>query len=190
MKKLAYISLFFCSIFFSLWFGGFLAFNQKIYAFKIDKETKTDAIVVLTGGKYRLHEAMTLLNENLAENLFISGVDKKISLQKIININNVPEIDFEKIAIGNEATNTVENAIEVDNWIKKNNIKSIRLVTSNYHIFRSLEEIKARNKNISIILHPVYSDSISRKWWKDWKSFYFIASEYNKFLYVYLKTFF
>ncbi|MFV0626982.1 MAG: YdcF family protein [Alphaproteobacteria bacterium] len=188
MKKIGRIFFFSFIFFLCTWFIGFAIFSHRIYDLRIDKDSKTDAIVVLTGGKYRLHEAMVLLNENLAEKLFISGVDKKISLQKIIDINNIENIHFEKVQIGNEATNTVENAIEVDNWIKKNNIKSIRLVTSNYHMFRSIQEISAKNKNVQIIAHPVFTDNLTKNWWQDWHSFYFLASEYNKFLYVYLKT--
>ena len=70
--------------------------------------------------------------------------------------------------------------------MEKNNISSIRLVTSNYHIPRSLEEFYAQNQNLQIVVHPVYSENISKKWWKSWGSFLLIASEYNKFLYVWL----
>ena len=187
--------IFFLAIFFLLilsvsWMIGFVVFNHKIYNLKTNETDKTDAIVVLTGGKYRLHEAMILLNKDMANRLFISGVDKKISLTKIININKIEKINSEKIQLGTEATNTVENAIEVDNWIKKNNIKSIRLVTSNYHLFRSIEELSAKNKDVQIIPHPVFTDNLTKDWWKDWHSFSFIASEYNKFLYVYFKTLF
>ena len=85
-------------------------------------------------------------------------------------------------------TNTVENAIETSEWIRKNNVKSIRLVTSNYHIPRSLEEFRSLNPQVKIIPHPVYSENVSPQWWKNGGSFYLIASEYNKFLYVYLRT--
>lgn len=33
------------------WFGGFVCFAHYINSYEIDKTTKTDAIIVLTGGK-------------------------------------------------------------------------------------------------------------------------------------------
>ena len=93
-----------------------------------------------------------------------------------------------KIELENRSTNTVENAIETGEWIRKNKVRSIRLVTSNYHIPRSLEEFRSQNPQIKIVPHPVYSDNVSPQWWKNRGSFCLIASEYNKFLYVYLRT--
>ena len=70
--------------------------------------------------------------------------------------------------------------------MEQNDIKSIRLVTSNYHMPRSIEEFYFQNPDMKIIVHPVYSDFVAKEWWKSARSFYLIASEYNKFLYVWL----
>lgn len=185
MKKLLFIILFICVVF---WFAGFIAFNYRINNYKHDTNTKTDAIIALTGGKNRIGEAVNLLNKGLADKMFISGVQKDISLKEISKQQALKIETKREIEIGNQSTNTVENAIETNDWIKKNHIKSIRLVTSNYHIPRSMEEFKARNPKLLIIPHPVYSESVSKKWWKNEGSFYLIASEYTKFLYVCLRT--
>ena len=171
-----------------VWFAGFLAFNYHINNYKSDKKTHTDAIIALTGGKNRITEAAQLLQSGLAKRMFISGVQKDISLNEISRIQKVDISQKGKIELENRSTNTIENAIETGDWIRKNNIKSIRLVTSNYHIPRSMEEFQSQNPKIKIIPHPVYSDNVSPKWWKNHGSFYLIASEYNKFLYVYLRT--
>ena len=92
------------------------------------------------------------------------------------------------VTLDKRSSNTVENAIEAMEWIKKNHISSIRLVTSNYHILRSQQEFRALDKNLKIILHPVYSENVSSKWWKNEGSFFLIASEYNKFLIVWLRS--
>ncbi len=173
-------------VLFLAWIIGFVLFNQKINSYQIDNQTKTDAIIVLTGGRNRIIEAVRLLDDGMAERMLISGVQENISPKDIekrnaVNLTNKPEIEFEK-----QSKNTVENAIKTNEWIKQNNINSIRLVTSNYHIPRSLQEFMSQNTKLEIIINPVYSEKVSKKWWKNVGSFCLIASEYNKFLFVYL----
>ena len=93
-----------------------------------------------------------------------------------------------EITLDEKSTNTVENAIEAAAWVKKNNIRSIRLVTSNYHMPRSMAEFRANNREVTILAHPVYSERVRKNWWRSWRSFVLIASEYNKFLYVWIKN--
>lgn len=183
MKKTV---IYLCGMSLFLWFAGFLAFNYRINHYPSPDDRRTEAIIALTGGRHRIAEAVRLLNEGKADKLFISGVEKNISLQDIGRRKDVKIKTDREIQLGNMSTNTVENAIETREWLEKNKISSIRLVTSNYHIPRSLEEFYAQNQNLQIIVHPVYSENISKKWWKNWGSFLLIASEYNKFLYVWL----
>lgn len=170
------------------WFCGFLVFNYKINHYVLDETTKTDAIIALTGGRNRISKAIEMLNRGLAEKLFISGVSKDISLKQIENRNDIEVQRKQKVQMGNEARDTVGNAVETDAWIKGNNIKSIRLVTSNYHIPRSMLEFSRQNHDIVIIPHPVFSDKVNKKWWKNGGSFRLILTEYNKFLYVYIRN--
>ena len=168
--------------------GGMIGFGYTIYHFKTDETQKTDAIVVLTGGRNRISEAVELLNSGAAEKLLISGVAEETSLEALKKREDVNVTTSREIILDKKSTNTVENAIEAVSWVKKNNFKSIRLVTSNYHIPRSMAEFRANNRNLKILAHPVYSDRVEQKWWKSWHSFVLIASEYNKFLYVWLKN--
>ena len=170
------------------WLGGFLWFSHKIYHFTEDHTSKTDAIIVLTGGKNRISEAAKLLNQGLGEKLFISGVSKNTSLQDLKKRDDIILNDENDVILDKRSTNTVENAVEAIEWVKKNHISSIRLVTSNYHILRSQQEFRALDKNLKIILHPVYSENVSSQWWKNFGSFFLIAAEYNKFLVVWLRS--
>ncbi|MBR2034012.1 MAG: YdcF family protein, partial [Alphaproteobacteria bacterium] len=72
MKKLAIITL---SILVSIWIGGFLVFSQHINTYPKDYTTETEAIIVLTGGRNRIAEAVDLYNKGLAKKMFISGVN-------------------------------------------------------------------------------------------------------------------
>lgn len=169
------------------WFAGLICFNHHINSYQTDMETPTDAIIVLTGGSKRIKEATTLLNKGLSRVLFISGVEKSVSFNEIVNAQKLDINSGNEVVIDRISKNTVENAIKTNEWIKDNNIKSIRLVTSNYHMPRSYLEFKSQNNGMKIILNPVYSDKVSDKWWKNKGSFLLIASEYIKFIIVYVK---
>ncbi len=172
-----------------LWVGGFAVFDAHIKKTQ-NNEKKTDAIVVLTGGKNRILESFNLFNNEMADILIISGVSDNVSLKELQRQNKtVITNNSDKIFIGREAATTYQNAIEVSEIIRRNNVRSVRLVTSYYHIPRSKEEILAHNPDIEVIVHPVYSQNVSSKWWKNWNSFKLVASEFNKFIFVYVKYF-
>lgn len=183
MKKLL-ISILIILI--AVWLAGFLVFADIINSYSAAKDEPTEAIIALTGGRNRIAEAVRLLNQGKAEKLFISGVNKATDLKAIQERQDLEINTDREIALGTEATNTVENAIETKEWLEKNHIKSIRLVTSNYHIPRSIIEFKVHNPALKIIIHPVYSEKVDKKWWKSWHTFSLIFLEYNKFLYVYI----
>ncbi len=176
MKKLL-ISILIILI--AVWLAGFLVFADIINSYSAAKDEPTEAIIALA-------EAVRLLNQGKAEKLFISGVNKATDLKAIQKRQDLEINTDREIALGTEATNTVENAIETKEWLEKNHIKSIRLVTSNYHIPRSIIEFKVHNPALKIIIHPVYSEKVDKKWWKSWHTFSLIFLEYNKFLYVYI----
>lgn len=175
---------------FVLWIGGFIIFDAYIRNYKIDRKTKTDAIAVLTGGRNRIAEALEMYNIGLSHQLIISGVGHNVTLKQLEKQNNTQiRAGQGDIMLGDQAKNTIENAIEVNEIIRRKNIRSLRLITSFYHMPRSEQEIWAQNHDITIIPHPVFSPYVSEKWWKSWRSFLLILSEYHKFVYVYVKNF-
>lgn len=173
-----------------IWFAGFCLFNLKINSYRPDYKTKTDAIVALTGGKNRIAESIRILNKGLADKLFISGVSEKTSIEDIQRAAEVKALDKSKITLGKKAHNTIENASEAFEWIKSNNIEHIRLVTSYYHIPRSLQEFKLYGLRKKILPHPVYSQNVPHEWWKNWGTFKLMVSEYNKYAVVYIRNIF
>ena len=94
------------------WFAGFAAFAGKINDYQTDETTKTDAIVVLTGGRNRISEAVRLWDKGLADKLFISGVEKNTSLDAISKRQAVTFTRRKGILLDRKSTNTIENAIE------------------------------------------------------------------------------
>lgn len=172
------------------WVVGFMFFCGKIYGYSIDEYHKTDAVVVLTGGRNRIAESIRLLNNNLANRLFISGVSENVSIKDIEDKAKIYIDNPELVELGYKARDTVGNAREVKEWTEKNNINSVRLVTSNYHLPRSMLELYALNTKFVILPHPVYSDHLSKKWFMSWGTFKFTASEYNKFLLAWMRNLF
>jgi uncharacterized SAM-binding protein YcdF (DUF218 family) len=177
------------------WFGGLFWFHSKINEswetiVKTEQNIhdKTEAIVCLTGGSERLAHSMHLLKNNFAPKLFISGVNKDVKIDELFVTLNYSKADAarlkESIYLGFSATSTYENAIEIATWVKKNNIKSIRLVTSNYHMPRAYFEARQLIPNdVVIIKHSVIPLNFR---YDKWLSFdgtrNLIIQEYNKYL--------
>lgn len=168
-----------------IWGSGFLFFAHKINNLKTNEyNIKADAIIVLTGGKNRIKEGAKMLENNMADRMFISGVPKNVSIESLLKKHNISESIKEKIELGKAAHTTLENAMETREWIVENHIKSIYLVTSNYHTPRSLAEFEEYNPDIKIYSAPVFSENIAKKWWSRLGTSKLIFSEYNKFLFV------
>ncbi len=172
----------------SIWIIGFILFWFNINEYNMDAQQQKDAIIVLTGGQHRIEQGIKLLEDDKANVLFISGVSEKTTIDDLVSGSEIDTNLKNKIELGYMATTTVENAAEIKNWITEKNIKSAYLVTSNYHIPRSLAELSAVNLNTDITPYPVYSERIAAKWWQSWETFIFLAKEYNKYLCVCLRN--
>lgn len=167
---------------------GFVWYAESINRAPQDTTTQTDAIVVLTGGRNRVEEGLRLLKKDLAKKLFISGVFQRVSvedLKKKYKIDGTPSCCIE---LGYQARNTIGNAKETALWVVRNGFKSIRLVTSTYHMPRSLLEFKRYMPDIEIIPHPTQSRRVKQKDWWYWPgTLSLMIREYLKFLYVYIE---
>ncbi|MEM6811900.1 MAG: YdcF family protein [Pseudomonadota bacterium] len=168
------------------WILGWLLFATSIAVAQPETGTeKTSAIVVLTGGNGRINEGLNLLDENKASKLFVSGVHEKTTKDDIYNSWKKP-VDERRskkgpccLHLGYEATDTYSNAQETKEWVDEKNIKSIRLVTSSYHMPRANLLMKRFLPDTNIIQHPVFSDDF-----QPWKGRFWplTFSEYNKWL--------
>lgn len=137
-------------------------------------ENSADAIVALTGGNGRLEYALQLLAEHKANILFISGVGENVTIDDIIKQVQPGirgKINPNEIIIGNKAENTIGNAEEIKKLLENTNYKKIILVTSNYHMPRSLLELSTALPDISITTAPVIASDNEM-----------LLSEYHKYL--------
>jgi uncharacterized SAM-binding protein YcdF (DUF218 family) len=174
---------------FILWVGGFLWFVSDMPSIPPYPESTTDAIVVLTGGNNRIASAFDLLDQKLADHLLISGVNRGTTLDKIKKASGFKgNLANYKISLDDQARSTKENALYTLKWLQKNSYTSIRLVTANYHIRRSLLEFQNVMPDIVIIPHPIRpQDSDNQKWYTDYKILCLFLHEYNKYLGAFLR---
>lgn len=170
------------------WVGGLLWFVACIPENSVDPDVKSDAIVVLTGGASRLERGIELLEQGKADVLFITGVGGDGSLKAVLaHASRVdsPTLEAlkEKIKIGNKAKTTFGNSEEVKTWIAAKNIHSIRLVTANYHMPRSLLIFSHAMPDVTFIADPASPKHFTReRWLSDPNSLRLTFSEYNKYL--------
>ena len=168
-----------------LWVAGLFQFASLVPKQVLDPSTRTNAIVVLTGGSRRLGEGLELLSQGLAEKLFVSGVYRGVDVRELLQIvrRNPRELET-RIGIGN-ATNTAENALETMVWMRARKYRSLRLVTAAYHMPRSLLEFRHAMPAVTLVPHPVFPENVKQdRWWAWPGTGSLIASEYNKFLFA------
>ncbi len=162
---------------FLVWLGGYFWYINELSLKKTDGTQKTDAIVVLTGGQNRLDVAIDLLEQGYAQKLYISGVDEKVTREELLGLlGSSPDLEECCIESGNQAADTVGNAIETMQWVEQNHIESLRIVTSLEHMPRAMVEFKRFMPELSITEHPV------GRWRPENINYFNLSQEYSKYI--------
>jgi len=158
----------------------FVDFVYKTFSYRV-RDLNPDAVVVLAGGKGRVEEGVKLYREGKGTSLFLIGVDpsvKKADLYKeSAGVRSSDQVYLEKVS-----RNTLENAIFARELISQYNVRSMLLITSRYHMKRSL--LIFRNmlpRDIAIYPHPVISKSSVDAWWSHGGSLRLLFSEFYKY---------
>ena len=167
-----------------VFFVGFYQFTRLIPRQQPVNIAKADAIVVLTGGKSRLIGAVKLLSAGKGARLLISGVYETTSSEALARLVPAQSNLFKCcVDLDKAARNTIGNAVETARWVAKNGFKSLIVVTSNYHMPRSLAELRSVLPNTNLIAYPVVVDSIpASRWWSNRDTALLLMSEYVKYL--------
>jgi uncharacterized SAM-binding protein YcdF (DUF218 family) len=69
------------------------------------------------------------------------------------------------VDIGYDAIDTIGNANEITRWIHDHNYISVLVVTNNYHMPRSLLELRRLDHSTQFIPYPVINSDLTRKAW-------------------------
>jgi uncharacterized SAM-binding protein YcdF (DUF218 family) len=173
---------------FLTWLVGLVQFASSIPEHVAQPDRATDAIVVLTGGTDRVATGLRLLAENKAQRALISGVHPETDINRLVEAAGQSTGAIAgRVDTGRAARDTAGNAAETAAWMQEHGFHSLRLVTSSYHMPRSLLEMSRRLPNTEIIPHPVLSNNVRQwDWWQSPGTASLIAREYMKYLLAWL----
>ncbi|MCC7347292.1 MAG: YdcF family protein [Variibacter sp.] len=164
--------------------AGFFWFVSAMPDHEVELRERADGIVVLTGGTSRIADALELLAAGLGRRLLISGVHRTTSMREIARLAPHREklvaccVDLDYSAV-----NTLGNAAETRRWAKSQNFQSLIVVTSNYHMPRSMAELRRQLPEVRLTPFPVVSDKLrAEPWWSSLPTAKLLISEYLKYM--------
>jgi uncharacterized SAM-binding protein YcdF (DUF218 family) len=128
------------SAIFLVWSLGFVWFFATLPA--PAGEVETDAVIVPTGAAGRIQRGIEVLDEGWADRMLVSGVDLEVRPEEFAAEFGVSRRQMRCcIDLGFSAVDTRGNAREIANWVDERGIRSIRLVTSDWHMRRVANEL-------------------------------------------------
>lgn len=169
---------------------GFVWFVEHLPIEEATLKRDADGIVVLTGRAARISDAIELLATRRGKRLLITGVYPTTSANAIARL--VPENQHWVsccVDLDHSAVNTSGNAVQTRIWAKKNDVKSLIVVTSNYHMPRALTELAHQLPDVTLIPYPIITDRVRvETWWTSATSTRLLFAEYLKFLRAVVRT--
>ena len=179
-----------CGLCAALWLGGLVFFAEHIRSLDATTTDATpdavDAIVVLTGGSERVRTGLEMLKAGKGKKLFISGVHRGSTMDQILAGFDVDSALRDCcIILGHAAESTEGNAEETQNWMALETYHSMRLVTANYHMPRSLLLFHTLMPEMVIVPHPIAPETVKLdEWWHHTGTASLLVTEYNKYLFA------
>lgn len=135
---------------------GFVWFATSVSWSTPPLEARADGIVVLTGGRDRVQGAVDLLEAGRGRRLLISGVHPTTRAEDIRKATVAqPALFACCVDLGHRAETTVGNAHEAADWARANGFKSLIVVTSAYHMPRSMVELDRALPGVAKTAWPV-----------------------------------
>jgi uncharacterized SAM-binding protein YcdF (DUF218 family) len=137
-------------------------------------ESATDAVVVLTGGPGRVQRGFDLLQRKRAKRMLVSGADRRVRPHELAAEYRIaPKLVECCVDLGRESVDTRSNAAETAAWMARHNFRSVRLVTTDWHMARARYEL-ARQLDPEV---EILSDAVPSE-----PGFLALLKEYNKYL--------
>jgi uncharacterized SAM-binding protein YcdF (DUF218 family) len=155
------------------WALGFALFALTLPRPADDRAT--DSIVVLTGGAGRLDRGLDLLARRRAARLFVSGADRTVRKKELAARTHRPMVLFDCcVDLGQESVDTRSNAIETARWLRAHHYRSVRLITTDWHMPRAHADLSRQLSGDGIAILP---DAVRSQ-----PSFLTLFTEYNKYV--------
>lgn len=155
----------------SAWAAGF-----ALFLFNLGRPLgvhRSDAVVVLTGGPGRIQRGLDALRREDAKRMLVSGVNPDVRPRELAAQFPVDRALFRCcVDLGHEAVDTRSNADETGRWVREHGYRSVRLVTSDWHMARARLELHHVLQGVTIL-----GDGVpSRPGWR------MLLREYHKYL--------
>ena len=150
-----------------------------LFAFTLGKPARTsvakaDAAVVLTGGKGRIEHAVDVLRDGKVKRVLVAGADPSVTKNDMARrLGGSQKLLKCCVDLGSESVDTRSNAEEAARWLSRHQFKSVRLITSDWHMRRAAYEFhKVLGGKYRIVTDAVRSEP----------SFLILFGEYNKYV--------
>ena len=134
-----------------LWFATFLPQPAEAVS--------TDAVIVPPGGAGRISHGLEVLDDGLAGRMLVTGVDPEVTEDEFAAEFEVDAAQMDCcVTLGFVAVDTRGNAAETAEWVRANDITSLRLVTTDWHMRRAARELsRTLPDGVSVIRDAVPS---------------------------------
>ncbi len=171
-----------------IWLVGLFAFADRVRGFTPAPEpARADGIVALTGpSAERVNAAIRLLEQDKGERVLISGVNREVRRQELRELTPGSNRLFNCcVDLGFEAETTNGNAQEIAAWARAKGYDSLIVVTSDYHMPRSLLELRSAAPGLELTPYAVSTPSLDNsRWWRAAVTARRMTLEYVKYLAV------
>ena len=162
---------------------GFAAFVVSIMRYDNRAPADGDAVVVLTGGELRVREGFRIFTGGAGRRILISGVNRATTKPELQKLSGVQPILFDCcVDVDYAARDTVGNADETRTWLRTWGFRRLVVVTSNYHMPRSMLELRRALPGVELVPHAVVSTNYAPgQWWRHPAAVKRVLTEYVKF---------
>ena len=136
--------------------AGFAVFAAAVFTYDPHAPVSGDAVVVLTGGDLRVREGLRLFAAGAGRRILISGVNQSTTRKDLARHTDVIPLLFDCcVDVGQQALDTAGNAAETRAWLEPWGFQRLIVVTSNYHMPRSLLAFHRLLPGIELVPHAV-----------------------------------
>jgi len=112
---------------------------------------RNDAAIVLTGGEGRIARALAARDKGWVRKILVSGVDSEVRAGEFAAEYDVPRNVLSCcVTLERTSVDTRSNAREAAKWIAANKVRSVRLVTSDWHMRRAAWELEQAAPDVEI----------------------------------------
>ncbi|QGN55056.1 YdcF family protein [Novosphingobium sp. Gsoil 351] len=134
---------------------------------------RSDAAIVLTGGDGRIQRALAVLGKGWVDKILVAGVDSEVRPREFAAEYEVSARTMARcVALDQVSVDTRTNAREAALWIAANKVRSVRLITSDWHMRRAAWELAKAAPDVEIA-----RDAVRTK-----PSFRILFIEYHKLI--------